>query len=145
MAKLLKFPAEADYENRLRYLGESGIGLWDVYAACRRRGSLDQAIRDAAINDIAGLLASRPRVLHVFLNGGEAARAFALRLAPLFAERAWRLEGRPDRIGEIEKLSIGDGRLIACVRLPSTSPVPSARFKTMEAKLALWRLVVDSL
>ena len=37
-----------DYEQRLERLAERRIGLWDVIASASRRGSLDQAIRDAA-------------------------------------------------------------------------------------------------
>jgi hypoxanthine-DNA glycosylase len=38
------------------------LGLWDVYGACRRVGSLDRAIRDAEPNDLAGLRRHAPRL-----------------------------------------------------------------------------------
>ena len=38
------------------------LGLWDVYGACRRAGSLDRAIRDAEPNDLAGLRRHAPRL-----------------------------------------------------------------------------------
>jgi hypothetical protein len=37
-----------------------GLGLWDVYASCRREGSLDQAIREAQFNDLASLRGWHP-------------------------------------------------------------------------------------
>ena len=37
-----------------------GLGLWDVYASCRREGSLDQAIADAEFNDLASLRRRAP-------------------------------------------------------------------------------------
>ncbi|PZQ70019.1 MAG: DNA-deoxyinosine glycosylase [Variovorax paradoxus] len=56
-------PTGADsYQKRSEWLLERGLGLWDVYARCRRAGSLDSAIRDAEVNDI---------IVH---NGGESHR-----------------------------------------------------------------------
>jgi len=60
------------YEHRIAWLLDRGLGLWDVYAACRREGSLDTAIRDAVVNDIASL--ELPRLAAVVHNGGESFR-----------------------------------------------------------------------
>jgi hypoxanthine-DNA glycosylase len=57
------------YQNRSNWLRERGLGLWDVYAACEREGSLDTAIRNAVVNDIAGL--HLPRLAAIAHNGGE--------------------------------------------------------------------------
>ncbi|MBT2322697.1 DNA-deoxyinosine glycosylase [Variovorax paradoxus] len=66
-------PAGADsYPARRAWLHEHGIGLWDVYAACEREGSLDSAIRQAEANDIAGL--RLPRLAAIAHNGGESFR-----------------------------------------------------------------------
>ena len=46
---------------RLERLAERRIGLWDVIASASRRGSLDQAIRDAQHNRIEHLLHDFPR------------------------------------------------------------------------------------
>jgi len=63
-------PAGADsYPARCAWLLERGLGLWDVYAACEREGSLDTAIRNAAANDIAGL--HLPALAAIAHNGGE--------------------------------------------------------------------------
>ncbi len=62
----------SSYQNRSNWLLERGLGLWDVYATCRREGSLDSAIRDAVPNDIAGL--QLPRLAAVAHNGGESFR-----------------------------------------------------------------------
>jgi len=52
-----------------------GLGLWYVYASCRRVGSLDQAIGEAEFNDRASLRRRAPRLQLVAHNGGESARA----------------------------------------------------------------------
>ncbi|WP_256353885.1 MULTISPECIES: DNA-deoxyinosine glycosylase [unclassified Variovorax] len=66
-------PDGADgYAARGAWLLDRGLGLWDVYAACRREGSLDTAIRDAVVNDIASL--ELPRLAAIVHNGGESFR-----------------------------------------------------------------------
>lgn len=68
-------PAAAEaggYVARCRWLLDRGLGLWDVYACCTRRGSLDSAIRDAVPNDIVGL--NLPRLGAIAHNGGESHR-----------------------------------------------------------------------
>jgi hypoxanthine-DNA glycosylase len=63
-------PADPDSDpERSRWLLDHGLGVWDVYGACRRQGSLDTAIRDAVVNDIAGL--HLPQLSAVAHNGGE--------------------------------------------------------------------------
>lgn len=63
-------PVGADsYQKRSKWLLDRGLGLWDVYAACEREGSLDSAIRNAVVNDIAAL--HLPRLAGIAHNGGE--------------------------------------------------------------------------
>ncbi|MDE2394237.1 MAG: DNA-deoxyinosine glycosylase [Burkholderiales bacterium] len=96
------------YEERLAEVRRRGLGIWDVYAACRRAGSLDSAIEDAEFNDFAGLLRRCPRLRGVAHNGGESARAMR-HLAALG---------------------------LAVQRLPSTSPANASW--SFERKLAAW-------
>jgi hypoxanthine-DNA glycosylase len=65
-------PLPDGYPERGQWLLDRGLGLWDVYASCRREGSLDSAIRDAVANDIAGL--HLPRLAAIAHNGGESFR-----------------------------------------------------------------------
>lgn len=97
------------YRRRVAALSRHGLALWDVYAACRREGSLDSAIEDAVPNDLAGLVAHLPGLRAIAHNGGESARAM----------RVTRTLGVP------------------VLRLPSTSPA-NARW-SFERKLAAWR------
>lgn len=59
------------YAERVAALLEHGVGLWDVYAACEREGSLDTAIRAGELNDFAWLARQCPYLQAVAHNGGE--------------------------------------------------------------------------
>ena len=63
------------YEDRLARLAARQVGLWDVIASASRRGSLDQAIRDAEHNRIEHLLHDFPRLRAIAFNGSTAAKA----------------------------------------------------------------------
>ena len=66
-------PTGADsYQKRSKWLLDRGLGLWDVYGACERQGSLDSAIRAGVLNDITGL--QLPRLAAIAHNGGESFR-----------------------------------------------------------------------
>jgi hypoxanthine-DNA glycosylase len=97
------------YESSITYMKSRGLGLWDVYAACRREGSLDSAIRDAQPNDLASLQRTAPRLRAFAHNGGESARAMTASAA----------------LGA------------AVVKLPSSSPANASW--SFERKLAAWR------
>jgi hypoxanthine-DNA glycosylase len=98
------------YADRVAWLLDHGLGLWDVYASCRRVGSLDTAIRDAEFNDLAGLRLRAPALAAIAHNGGESARAL-------------RFTG-----------ALG----LPVFRLPSSSPANASW--SFERKLAAWRL-----
>jgi double-stranded uracil-DNA glycosylase len=62
------------YDQRLERLAEHRVGLWDVIASAVRPGSLDQAIRDPAHNQLEGLLHDFPELRAIAFNGGTSAR-----------------------------------------------------------------------
>ena len=101
--------AALPYRARLAELRRRGLGLWDVYASCRRQGSLDQAIEAAELNDLTSLRLRAPQLALVAHNGGESARAM----------RHIRALGLPVQ------------------RLPSSSPANASW--TFERKLQAWR------
>jgi hypoxanthine-DNA glycosylase len=105
--------AEWPYAQRIAQAQQSGLAIWDVYAACRREGSLDAAIEDARLNDLAGFVARHPSCQVIAHNGGESARAM----------RVTQALGLPVR------------------RLPSTSPANASW--SFERKLAAWRAVFE--
>ncbi len=65
----------AAYPERLRTLKRRAVALWDVFASCERRGSLDSEIRDERPNPV-GDLVRRSRIRAVFFNGAKARAAF---------------------------------------------------------------------
>lgn len=94
---------------------ERGLAIWDVLAACVRPGSLDRDIRDPRPNDVAGLLAAWPAIARVALNGAGAAGYFERFVRPALA------------------------RPIDVRVLPSSSPIPSRRYRGPADKLPAWR------
>ena len=100
--------ADCPYAQRLAFVRERGLGIWDVYARCRRPGSLDSDISDAALNDLPALVARLPRLALIAHNGGESARTMRITRA------------------------LGP----AVLRLPSTSPANASW--SFERKRAAW-------
>jgi hypoxanthine-DNA glycosylase len=94
--------AALPYATRLARLSARRIGLWDTIVACRRRGSLDTAIRDAVPAELAHVRGAAPQVAVVCFNGSAAARA-----APAFAAAGY-----------------------ATLALPSSSPAHARPFAT---------------
>jgi hypoxanthine-DNA glycosylase len=66
--------AALDYDDRLQTLRAHRVALWDVIGSARRAGSTDAAILDIEGNDIAGLVATLPRLRAIAFNGGTALR-----------------------------------------------------------------------
>ena len=102
--------ATLPYAKRLTEMRRRGLGLWDVYASCRREGSLDSAIQDAVFNDLTSLKRRAPGLQLIAHNGGESARAL----------RHTQTLGLP------------------VLRLPSSSPANASW--SFERKLDAWRI-----
>ncbi len=69
VAALTNNDPPTSYADKKAMLARSRIGLWDVARRATRQGSLDSAIRDAEPNDIAGFIASHPRLRVIAFNG----------------------------------------------------------------------------
>jgi hypoxanthine-DNA glycosylase len=107
-------PGAEHYPQRVEWMLDKGLGLWDVYASCEREGSLDTAIRQPEVNDLAGLLRRCPNLRLIAHNGGKSFRH----------ARVTRALGLP------------------VYPLPSTSPANASW--SFERKLAAWRELVGS-
>jgi hypoxanthine-DNA glycosylase len=70
------------YDDRIRFLHEKRIALWDVLESCVRPGSADADIRRAVPNLIPELLESHPRIETVLLNGNGATKLFKKLVQP---------------------------------------------------------------
>jgi len=101
-------PAMA-YEARLAALTEARIALWDMVASGERKGSLDGAIRVAALNDLTGLIGSLPHLQAIAFNGAKAAA--------------------------LGRRALGKGLEVQCLTLPSSSP---AYTMPLAAKAEAW-------
>jgi len=62
------------YEDRLVTVRARGLGIWDVYSACEREGSLDTAIRQPELNDFSRVQRECPTLRAIAHNGGESFR-----------------------------------------------------------------------
>lgn len=122
MGDLVGASPELPYAARTRRLRQAGIALWDVLAACVRKGSLDAAIdeRSIIVNDLVSFLAGHHHISHVFFNGATAERCFCIHVQPALEAGALKLQ-----------------------RLPSTSPAHAAR--SYAQKLRAWRSLLRPL
>ena len=101
------------YRIRSEWLLSKGVGLWDVYAACEREGSLDSRIRSPVLNDLASLKELCPKLAAIAHNGGE----------------SFRHARHTEQLG------------LPVYRLPSSSPAHASW--SFERKLAAWREVFE--
>ena len=102
------------YAERAQWLLSQSVGLWDVYAACEREGSLDTNIHNAQPNDLQSLRTRCPALVAIAHNGGESFKHAKLT----------RALGLPVN------------------RLPSTSPANASW--TFARKLEAWREVFQA-
>ena len=130
------------YQMRSEWLLARGLGLWDVYAACEREGSLDSQIRTPVLNDFADIQRRCPALQAIAHNGGESFK-HAHRVSAALAG-AERRAGPPQASsapsgGSVlhEVKSVG----VQSHKLPSTSPAHAAW--SFERKLAAWREVFE--
>ncbi|WP_206207772.1 DNA-deoxyinosine glycosylase [Virgibacillus profundi] len=108
-----------DYEEKINFVKQNNIALWDSIGNCYREGSLDTAITDEEPNDIMGLLRQYPTIKLIACNGTKSYQTF-LRNFPR------------------EKLDAVD-----VVKMPSTSPIPGRYTKSFAGKVEAWKRIVD--
>ena len=106
-------PGQA-YEERISFIKNKSIALWDVIENCHREGSLDSNIREEKVNDFSGLFKAYPNIKIVMFNGGKAYETY----------KKW--------------IGLGETKNIIFQRLTSSSP---ANTKKYEEKLREWTVV----
>lgn len=65
-----------DYSNRLNFVKENKIALWDVCSTCFRAGSLDSNIKEEIPNKIHELLENNPSISSIIFNGKTAEKLY---------------------------------------------------------------------
>ena len=116
--------ASLGYELRLERLARRRIGLWDVIASASRRGSLDQAIRDAQHN----------RIEHHQHHSTRGRRSRS------GAGRPRRLDGSASAVGR--KLIGQPPRTVRLIDLPSSS---AANTRPFAEKSGIWSVLGEFL
>lgn len=109
LAALYGGKTPATTEEKIAFLHQNHVALWDVLAACEIRGSADSTIRSAVPTDLSAILKTAP-IRAVFVNGKT-------------AEKYYRQYQLPKT-----------GREAVC--LPSTSPANAA--KSLDALIREW-------
>ena len=124
------------YQKNTDWLLSKGLGLWDVYAACERRGSLDSQIRKAQMNDFSMLNQLCPSLQAVAHNGAQSFK-HAGQVNAAFSAPA--VAGTKQAIAAITVAA--SSVRIQFYKLPSTSPANASW--SFERKLAAWRGVFE--
>lgn len=68
LASVFQAPVPQSVPDKIRFLHERRIALWDVIASCEITGSADTAITNAVPNDLAPILL-KSRIGKIYVNG----------------------------------------------------------------------------
>jgi double-stranded uracil-DNA glycosylase len=106
------------YTERLMFLANHGVALWDVLRSAERLGSSDSNISNPVPNDFHALFVNFPMLRRVGFNGTK-------------AENLWR-----KHVGN--QAEVAHDEIVAAV-LPSSSGSPGRHVLPYEQKLARWK------
>jgi len=134
--RILNKPLPVDYEDRSAELRKAGIALWDAIAVCKRQGSLDKSIGEEQYNDVSGLIMRYPTIRLVVFNGRKAEQSFLAGVRGRDTGHA----ANGNKVRTAEDILI---KRCHFTRLPSTSPIPTRKCRTMEDKLDDWRIIAQ--
>lgn len=102
-------PVATVFEERVQFLKQNTIGLWDVLKNCERKGSLDVHIKNQVVNDFESFFKAYPSIDTIIFNGKKSEAYF------------------------LKKFGALDG--MTYFVMPSTSPANTMLF---EKKLEIW-------
>jgi len=119
MFTLFNHPFTEDYTERIRFIKEHKIALWDSIYSCEREGSLDKTIKNETPNDIPGLLQKFPDIVQIICNGQKSYSVF--------------------------QKNFGKALSIGVMALPSTSPIPRKTIRNLDDLLSHWQIVLKLL
>ena len=69
LAKLFDEKEPKNIEEKKEFLQRHRIALWDMVAGCERETSLDSALKNIKVNDIASLMKKFPNIEAIFFTG----------------------------------------------------------------------------
>ena len=122
------------WPEKLKFLKQKKIIIWDVIKSCFRIGSLDKNINDEQPNQIIQLLSIHKRINRIGLNGNKAGAIF-------FKYFGLSFQAKKPAIGQSAFWIHPhlENRVFQLYQLPSTSPVPTRNFRNLEDKLSCWQ------
>lgn len=109
------------YDDKIFFIKQNGIALWDTIGNCEREGSLDVNIKNEQPNDIIGLIKNKPSIRLIACNGTKSYQTFK------------------------KYIRLDDQLSIDVLKLPSTSPIPGRYNKTFPEKVDQWGKIIDYL
>lgn len=110
-----------EYLERVNFLRQKGLALWDVVRQAEREGSLDRNINAETVNNIGDIIEVYASINALVFNGTKAEALFKKYI-----------EGKQSGITRISKY--------LC---PSTSASPGLYVKTFEEKVDAWKLLLE--
>ena len=122
LAGVFDCPIPKSYEEKIDFLNQHHVALWDSLHSADRKGSLDSAIKQGVPNDIAGFIRKYPTVKVIVLNGGRAEKDFR----------------------KIIKASGNVFKGIVILPLPSTSSMIRSRGYTPESLTIEWKQILTA-
>lgn len=111
------------YDEKLQFIKQHHIALWDTIRTCYREGSMDSKITEEEPNPIPELLDQYPSIRLIACNGTKSFQTFNK-----FFGKTSHLQQHVD----------------VC-KLPSTSPIPGRYTKTFAGKVDAWSVILNYL
>lgn len=145
LAAVFEDDVPASIEEKIQFLHQHHIALWDVIATCEITGSADASITNATPNDIVALLKKAP-IRKICCNGTKSWELFQKYIQPRLDYAATLRTKLPlgdyaatsqSKLPPLEKFSAQDQVQIPVVKLPSTSPANAVW--TLEKLVAAWK------
>ncbi|HON88024.1 MAG TPA: DNA-deoxyinosine glycosylase [Spirochaetia bacterium] len=121
-----------NYQEKLDILEKNRIGLWDIVASCSREGSSDSAISNPTFNTLCKLFADTVSLKTVLCNGST-----SFRLACKSCEHKYPVTKTiytHNKTSIVYEAFVCEQYGTLFLRLPSTSPIPTRRYKTRNDK-----------
>src|SRR5699024_2270506 len=109
---------DRQYEDKIAFIKNHHIALWDIIGRCYREGSLDENIVDEQPDEMNGWRNEHPSIRLIACNGSKSYDTFRRYFKPNQAN---------------------------VIKLPSTSPIPGRYTKSFNEKFEEWKQILDYL